>query len=168
MKIFKFFVLILILSVFVFSNLPFAGAEGTKIGYINLGKTFDEYKKTQEYEKSLEKKRDQKEKDRKKLVDEIKNLKEEIALLSNKGKSEKQPVIDEKIRNLQEFDETTRTELRQERDEMVKIIFGEIDKVIQDYGRKNGYTVILNDRVLIYGDEAIDVTQELIDIINKK
>jgi outer membrane protein len=144
-----------------------ANAQEVKIGYINLSKTFDGYKKTQQYEKSLGTKSDEKEKARQKLVDEIKKLKDEMALLSDKGKEEKQTAIDEKIRNLQDFDKDTRDELQRERDGMVRDILSEIDKVIQDYGKKNNYTVILNDRMLVYGNEAIDITQDITDIINQ-
>ena len=167
MRIFKITIAVLVLLSMIFIRLPLVNAEGIKIGYINLGKTFDEYEKTKQSDKSLEKKGDKKEKARQKLVDEIKELKEEMVLLSDKGKEEKQTIIDEKIRNLQEFDKETRDELRQDRDEMVRDILREIDKIIQDYGKKNGYTVILNDRMLVYGNETIDITQDIIDILNK-
>ena len=159
----------LIFVIFLFtSNCILAGAEELKIGYINLGKTFDEYEQTQKYDKSLEKKGDSKKKERQKLVDEIRDLKDEMVLLSDSSKKEKQAVLDEKIKELQEFDEETRGELRQDRDEMVRDVLREIDDVIQEYGEKNGYTVILNDRVLLYGNEAIDITQDIIDLLNKK
>ena len=157
---------VFILLVFVLNHSPIH-AEEAKIGYINLGKTLDEYEKTKESEKSLEKKLNKKEKEREKLVDEIRELKDEIVLLSDKGKKEKQPVIDEKIRDLQEFDKELRDNLQQERDEVLRDILREIDKVIGDYGKKQGYTAILNDRVLVYGDEDIDITRDIIEILNK-
>jgi len=168
MKLFKIAIAVFIFSVFAFTHLSLARAEEIKIGYINLGKAFDEYEKTKQYEKSLGVKGDDKEKVRQKLVDEIKGLKDEMLLLSDKGKEEKQALIDEKIKNLQEFDKDTRDELKQERDGMVRDILQEIDKIIQDYGKKNGYTAILNDRVVVYGNETIDITQDIIDILNKK
>lgn len=168
MKWLKFGVLVTIFSLFTSAYLSLANAQDIKIGYINLGKTFDEYEKTQQYEKKLGDKSDEKEKVRQKLVDEIKGIKDEMALLSDKGKQEKQNLIDEKIKYLQNFDKDTREELKQERDEMVRDILREIDKIIQDYGKKNGYTVILNDRVVIYGKDTIDITQDIIDFLNKK
>lgn len=139
-----------------------------KIGYINLGRTFDEYERTQQYERSLEDKGEKREKDREGLVADIKKLKDEMVLLSDKGKAEKQDGIDDKIRKLQEFDKDTRDELRSERDNMVRDILREIDKVIRDFGEKNSFTVILNDRILVYGNEAIDITQDIISILNSK
>jgi len=32
--------------------------------------------------------------------------------------------------------------------------------------RKNGYAVILNDRVLIYGAPSYDVTEEILKVLN--
>jgi len=145
-----------------------SGKEELKIGYINLGRTFDEYEKTQQYEQSLGGKGDKKEQEREALVADIKKLKDEMILLSAKGKKEKQENIDEKMTKLQEFDKETRDELRSERDNMVRDILREIDKVIRDFGEKNSFTVILNDRILVYGNEAIDITQDIIGILNGK
>jgi len=159
-----------IFSIMAFAlGLPAAAdeAKAIKIGYINLGRALDEYEKTKKSEATLEKKLDKKEKEREKLVEEIKELKDEITLMSDKGRREKQDIIDEKIKNLQEFDKGARNELQDERDEVLRDILGEINNVISEYGKKNGYTAILNDRVLVYGDETIDITQEIIDILNK-
>ncbi len=167
MRMAKLFIAFFVVLIFTLSH-AVASAEEVKIGYINLGKTLDEYERTKESEKSLEKKLDKKEKERKKLVNEIKKLKDEIVLLSKKGKKEKEDIIDEKIKNLQDFDKELRSELQQERDEALRDILREINKIIRDYGEKHGYTAILNDRVIVYGNEAIDITQDIIDILNKR
>ena len=161
------FVIVAVLMLLFLGNTGLLRAEDFKIGYINLGKTFDEYKKTQTYEKKLGDKGEKKEKEREKLVQDIRGLKEEMVLLSDQGKENKQTMIDEKIKTLQDFDRDTRDTLRQERDDMIRDILEEINKVIQDYGKKNGYTAILNDRVVIYGNETIDITQDIVDILNK-
>ncbi len=171
MKIPRIFVMLFILAFTAGCAPSYAeetGKQDVKIGYINLGKTFDEYEKTQQYEKSLGDKGDKKEKDREKLVADIKKLKDEMILLSDKGKTEKQEAVDEKMAELQDFDKETRDELRSERDNMVRDILSEIDKVIRDFGEKNGFTVILNDRILVYGNEALDITQDIIGILNGK
>lgn len=149
-----------------FANAQEADKQEQKIGYINLGKTFDEYEKTQQYEKSLGEKSDKKEKEREKLVDDIKKLKDEMILLSEKGKVDKQEIVDDKIKELQDFDKETRDELKSERDDIVRNILREIDGVIQDFGKQNAFSVILNDRILVYGNKAIDITEKIIGILN--
>src|SRR5512136_227652 len=101
----------------VFALGLFAGvacAKEYKLGYVDLAKVFDEYKKTKESEKSLEEKGKAKEAERNKMVEELRKLKDEQALLSEKAKGEKQGVIDNKIKTLQDFDRTTRDELVKE------------------------------------------------------
>ncbi len=166
MKTYKRVLLAVFLALALAVSIVSVASAEVKIGYVNLGKTFDEYEETKEYDKQLEKKGDAKQKERQKMVDEIRDLKDEIALMSEKGRMQKQLAIDEKIASLQEFDKEARDELKQERDSMVRDILREINKVIQEYGREHGYTVILNDRLLVYGDETIDITQDIIDTLN--
>ncbi len=154
------------LTVFVMAHT--ATAAEFKIASIDLSRTFDEFKKTKEADKLLEGKGSEKKAERDKKVTEIKKLKDELDLLNDKGKKEKQALIDQKVKELQEFDREVRDSLRQERDQMVREILKEIDGVIKDYGSKNGYTIILNDHVLLYKEKSLDVTNDILEILNKE
>ena len=158
------------LSVFLFSfSTPAvvpAYAAGEKIGYVDLAKVFDEYQKTKEFDKSLETKGASKQTERDKLVADIKKLRDEAELLSAKAKDDKQAAIDEKIKSLQEYDRTTRDGLRRERDGMVRDILKEIEGVIQEFGKSQGYSYIFNDRVLVYKTEGSDLTNQVIKALN--
>ncbi len=143
-----------------------AYAEAEKIAYVDLAKVFDEYQKTKEFDKSLEGKGAAKQAERDKMVAEIKKLRDESELLTGKAKEGKQVTIDEKIKALQEFDRTTRDALRKERDGMVRDILKEIEAVIQDFGRTQGYTYIFNDRVLVFKSETGDLTAQVIKALN--
>jgi len=57
-------------------------------------------------------------------------------------------------------------DLRKERDEKLKEILQDIEKVVQSYAQKNGYDFIFNDRVLLYGAANADVTQDIVDLLN--
>ena len=137
-----------------------------KIGYVDLARVFDEYNKTKEFDKSLEGKGAAKQADRDKMVAEIKKLRDEAELLSAKAKEDKQGVIDDKLKVLQDFDRTTRDALRKERDEMVKDILKQIEVVIQDFGKSQGYGYIFNDRVIVYKGEGNDLTAQVIKVLN--
>ncbi len=145
---------------------PKAEAAGEKIGYVDLARIFDEYNKTKEFDKTLESKGALKQADRDKMVADVKKLRDEAELLSAKAKDDKQVVIDEKIKALQEFDRTTRDALRKERDGMVRDILKEIEVVIQDFGKAQGYNFIFNDRVLVYKSEGNDLTAQVIKVLN--
>ena len=137
-----------------------------KIGLVDLSKAFDEYQKTKDFDKALEGKGDIKQQDREKLVKEIREMRDELELLNESARAKKEKDIEAKIRSLQEFDQDTKAELTKERDDMVRDILKEMSDVIQSYGKTQGYSIILNDRVLLYGDKSLDLTDEIIKILN--
>ena len=138
-----------------------------KIAYVDMAKVFGEYNKTKESEKTLDDKGKAKEADRKKLVDDIRKLKDEQALLSDKAKAEKQNVIDEKIKMLQDFDRKTRDDLLKERNDKLGSILKDIEKVIADYSKESGYDFILDSRTILYGKETYNLTNEVLNRLNK-
>ena len=143
-----------------------AQAAELKVGYLDVAKSFDEYKKTKEADTALESQAKVKQAERDKLVSEITRLRDELELLSEKGKQDKQVVIDEKVKKLQEFDKTTRGELQKQRDAVVGDILKEIDKVVQDYGKKEGFDLILNDKVIVYKKDTLNVTDSVLKALN--
>ncbi len=164
----KFVAAVFIVSIFLsYANLVFA-AGGEKIAYMDLGKVFDEYNKTKDLDKQLAGKGDAKQAERDKMVTEIKKLKDELDLMSDKGKEAKQAAIDDKIKKLQEFDRGTRDDLRKERDDMARVILKEIKDVIDDMGKKEGYSLILDSRAVLYGTDSDNLTEEVLKTLNDK
>jgi len=147
-----------------------AYAKEVKIGYVLMAKVFDEYYKTKDAEKVLAGKGSIKEAERKKMIDELKKMKDEQALLSDKAKQEKQAAIESKLKILQDFDLKTRDELLKERNDMLSGIMADINKVITDYAKAEGYDVVLNSdpRVMLYGSEGMDITTTILTKLNKK
>ncbi len=159
--------LLFIAGLFTGPACDIAFAKDFKMGYVDLAKVFDEYKKTKDAEKVLEEKGKTKEAERGKMIDEIKKLKDEQALLSEKGKAEKQGVIDSKIKALQEYDAKARNELANERNNALGGIMKDIEKVVNDYAKANGYDVVLNSLMLLYGGDQYDLTSEILSRLNK-
>lgn len=164
----KIFFVVITLTVFIACAAEIS-AEELKIGYVNMQKIFSEYKKTQAAEAELEKKGKAKSEERNKMVEDVRRLKDESELLSDKGKEEKQAEIDTKIKALQDFDRLVRGELVEEREGVLREISVDIDKAIEDYGKKNKYDLILNKdkRVLIYDKGDLDITESVLRALNK-
>lgn len=150
-----------------FSGSCLLEAAELKIGTIDLSRAFDEFQKTKDSEKILEAEGQKKKEERDKRVEEIKRLKGELDLLNEKGKAEKQALIEQKVQELQGFDREIQDSLRRERDRVIQEILKEIDEAIDAYGRDNGYTFLLNDRALVYGTKELDLTSQIVDILNK-
>ena len=89
-----------------------------------------------------------------------------MSLLSEKEKGAKQKELDEKNKKLKQMSQQVALDLRKERDEKLKEILQDIEKVVQSYAQKNGYDFIFNDRVLLYGTASADVTQDIVTALN--
>lgn len=161
----------LIIAVAIFAAFALIGstawAKEYKIAFVDLASVFDQYKKTKDSESALAEKGKAKEAERKKFVDDIRKLKDEQSLLSDKAKAEKQTVIDDKIKELQEFDRKAQDELLKERNDMLGGILKDIEKVVTDYAKEAGYDIVLNSRMLLYGDQQYDLTAEVMKRLNK-
>jgi len=153
-----------LLGIFLFTGIGFA--QGEKVGFVDLSRSFDEYSKTKDFDKELEAKGDVKQGQREKLVKEIRKMRDELELMNERAKEAKEVDIEAKIKSLQGFDQEAKTELTKERDDMVRDILKVMNAVIREYGEQNGFSIILNDRVLLYGDRALDITDDIIGILN--
>ncbi|MBI1976021.1 MAG: OmpH family outer membrane protein [Candidatus Omnitrophica bacterium] len=145
----------------------FAAVEN-RVGFVDVAKAFDSYQKTKDADSVMEKKGEAKQQEREKKVAAVKKLKDEMELLSEEARRKKQTEMDQTLRDLQDFDSKVRDELRRERDSIVRDILKEIDELIGEYGDKNGFSMILNDRVLLYGRQEMDVTTQIIQLLNER
>ena len=137
-----------------------------KMAYVDLSQTFDKYEKTKVYDEALAVTQSSKEKELEQMANEIKAIEDKMSLLSEKEKATKQKESDEKNKKLKQMSQQIALDLRKDRDEKLKEILQDIEKVIQSYAQKNGYDFIFNDRVLLYGTASADVTQDIIELLN--
>jgi outer membrane protein len=138
-----------------------------KFAYVDLTKIFSEYTKTKDYDKVLGDKQNAYEGERDKLVAEVKGFQDKLNLLSDKDKEAKKSELENKIKNLQEFDRQKQGDLRKEQDERMKELLKDINEAIKQYAEKEGYTMVFNDRVLVYQDKSLDITDKIVSIVNK-
>ena len=143
-------------------------AEALKIGYVDYAAVFQGYDKTKEAYAMFREKGQKKQAERDGLIEDVRNMKNEIELLTDKQRDKKQVEIDEKIRVLQDFEREAKVDLDREKDNLEKDIFKEIEAVIERYAVKNAYSLILSDRVLVYAQEKFDITNEILNLLTSK
>jgi Skp family chaperone for outer membrane proteins len=153
---------VIILGLFFFVSLANAA---DKIGCVDLSRLFDEYNKTKDYDKILEEKQKAFESERDKKVNEVKQIQDTMNLLSEKEKATKKDALEQKVKALQDFDRDKTQDLRKERDERMKEILKDIEKAVSDYAAKESYTLVFNDRVLVYQDKNLDITEGVLKIL---
>lgn len=159
---------IVVAFIFSFAQASFAQNANVKIGYVGLNRIFDQYPKTSEYDKVLEQKSTQYKKDRNDLLGKIQDAERRLILLKEEDRVKLAEQIQKDKENLVEFDQKKQTELRKERDDKVREILLEIESVVQNYAKKEGFDIIVSDRALIYGTEALDLTQKILDALSVK
>ncbi|HPB67580.1 MAG TPA: OmpH family outer membrane protein [Candidatus Omnitrophota bacterium] len=138
-----------------------------KVAFIDLSKLFDSYEKTKEYDTVLEKAHKTYETTREEKLTQIQEATGKLALMKAEEKENLQSEIDTMKKSLMEFDQAQRTDLAKQRDEKIREILLEIEKTVSDFAKKEKYDLILNDRVLIYGNETLDITEQVLTILNE-
>ncbi len=143
------------------------GGADKKIGFLDLSKTFDSYGRTKDYDSVLEGEHKAYEAERDAKIEKLKEAQGKLALLKEEERGKVQDKIEQMQLDLQDYDQGQRTDLTKKRDEKLREILLEIEKVVSDFAKKEKYDVILNDRVLIYGNESLDVTDQILEILNE-
>jgi len=161
----KVFVCGFILCFCLFLN---AAHAADKFAYVDLTKVFSEYTKTKDFDKSLGDRQKAYEAERDKMINELKQLQDKMNLLSDKEKEAKRPDLETKVKNFQDVDRQKQADLRKEQDEKMKELLKDINDAIKQFAEKEGYTLIFNDRILVYQDKNLDITDKIIDIVNAK
>ncbi len=139
-----------------------------KIGYVDFEKIFKSYEKTKDLNEKLQKKKYDKELEGQKMIEEINKIKNQMQILNGEAKEKKQKELKEKIRNFKDFTEDTKDALLKERDRIFKNLTKEIVEAIEDIGKKENYTFIMDSQVFLYKDSSYDLTDKVIKVLNEK
>ena len=154
-----------LLGMFVVSGSVYAQ---DKLAYIDLSRAFSEYNKTKDYDKKLTEKENSYVSERDKKVGEFNTLRDKFALLSDKDKEAKKGELESKAKVLKDFVTQKEEDLRKEQEEKMKEILKDIQDAVKSYSEKSGITIVFNDRVLVYQNNSMDITDSVIAILNKK
>lgn len=157
-------IVVLAMMLFCLSFLISAYA-AEKLASVDVGKLFDEYQKTKEFDKGLEQKAGAYEKDRDSRISEIKQLQDKLSILTDKEKENKQKELEEKIKSAREFTLSKEAELKKERDDRLKDVLKDIEATVGEYAQKEGYSMVFNDRVFVYSNKANDITAKVLEIL---
>jgi outer membrane protein len=158
---------VLLAVMFVFSIFLGKALAADKLAYVDLSRTFSEYGKTKDYDKLLSEKEGTYNQEREKKVNEVKQFQDKMNLLSDKEKEAKKAELETKVKSVQELDRQKQTDLRKEQDEKMKEILKDIEDTVKKYAEKEGYSFVFNDRVLVYQNKSYDITDKIVDILNK-
>ncbi len=142
-------------------------AMAQKIGFLDLSKVFDNYQRTKEYDGTLEKSHKEYTDKRNEKISKIQEAQSKLALLKEEEKGKLQQEMEQMRADLESFDRAQQTDLTRQRDERIREILLEIEKVSSEFAKQEKYDFILNDRVLIFGNPSMDVTEQVLRMLNE-
>lgn len=149
-----------------------AGAE-TKIGFVDMkaviAKSEPGIKAMEELKSQFKDMKDTLDA-QKKTLDTLKDeLQKQSMMLSQEAKLDKETQYKRKVRDFQDMGQSYQRKLQQAEQSLSKPIIDNLLTVIENYGKKNGYTAIFDKQAsgVIYGQESSDITNAVIAELNK-
>jgi outer membrane protein len=105
----------------------------------------------------------------KKKEQELEKLKSALQSreLAPDKRAAKEKLFQKKFGEYQKYGQSAQKEFAKKQSELGKQIKDDLEKIVKDYGRDQGYTVILNKEGLIYNDgksEIRDLTEEILKL----
>ncbi|MCU0665534.1 MAG: OmpH family outer membrane protein [Candidatus Omnitrophica bacterium] len=137
-----------------------------KFGYVSIDRIGDAYSKAKDYTKLLEDKQAAYTAELDKKQNEVKTLRDKIALLSDKEKETKASEFEGKYKELQSLAQQRQSDLRKEQGQRAMELSQDIKKTITEYAEKEGYTMIFDAAAVAYQPKGMDVTDKIIEMLN--
>ncbi|MCX7704724.1 MAG: OmpH family outer membrane protein [bacterium] len=165
---------VLIVNGYVFSATPVAKdvPKTLKVGYVNIEMVFDQYKKTAESRDEFDKERENQQKEIVKKQEELRKAQELYEKQKDVLKPEEKKKSEEEIQKLQQefynFVGSANQKLEEKKNQLIEARLKEIQDAIKDFAIKEKYDFILNSQAVFYGPEGSDITQQVINFLNKE
>ena len=146
--------------------------ESPKVAVINVVQVLEESNAGKQGIEALKALQKQKTDERSAITDEAQDLRSRIAegqfSLTGEKLDELKKELEDKMIELQRFNDDANRELQKRQEKMLLEIQGKVMPIINAVGREGGYTMIFNkfESGLVYADEAIDITAEVMTRLN--
>src|SRR5512144_131682 len=147
------------------------GADGVKIGSVDMQKVLTTSDAGKEAKEQLAGKGNRYEGEKNSREEELRKLKGELekqsVVLSDDARKAKEQLFMQKRKELDRFLKDAQEDLQARNDELTNRLVEEIVKLIQDYGKKNGYSVIfVKNESMVFVDENVDLTDGILKAFN--
>lgn len=163
-----------LLFCFFFSIAVAVSANGAdlKIGILDIQKVLVGSEAGKEAKIRFEKKKEELEANFQKEQEVLKKLKDEIekksSVWSKEKKDEKVLEFNKMRRDLKTKGDDSRMEMKRLQDKELEPIIKTLEKVVDEYGKKNEYSLILDSKSgVIFAGEALDISEAIIADLNK-
>jgi len=168
--------MILCLVLCAWAGLPRpARAQDVKLGYVDTARIFEQYKAAQDAQKLFDQQVDKWNRDLQDTKKEIENLRKELENqslgLTDSKRRDKQAALSRKQSDYQnKVDEIwgPHGTATNQNAVLVKSVIEKVKRVLDDYARKENYTLILDSAggSVLYAIKSYDLTDKVLDLLN--
>lgn len=162
-----------ILTCFFVLCLCAAASAETKIGFVDMqaviAKSEPGLKAMEQLKSQFKGMKDNLDAQKKSLDSLREELQKQSMMLSQEAKLDKETQYKRKVRDFQDMGQNYQRKLQQAEQNLSKPIIEKLLTVVQDYGKKNGYTAIFDKQAsgLVYQQDSVDLTNAIIAELNK-
>jgi len=148
-----------------------AFAADVKLGYIDMQRALNSSEAGKEAKEQLAARVKKYQDEINSKQEEIKKLKDDLEkqgmLLSESARASKEKDYQQRLKEFQRFTKDAQEELQGKDEEFTRKILEGMEKIIQEFGRKNGYTFIfVKNEGMLFADDKSDVTEEVLKLLN--
>ena len=148
-----------------------AFAADLKLGYIDMQRALNSSEAGKEAKEQLAARVKKYQEEINTKQEDIKKLKDELEkqgmLLSESSRAAKEKDYQQRLKEFQRFTKDAQEELQGKDEEFTRKILEGMEKIIQEFGRKNGYTFIfVKNEGMLFVDDKVDVTEEVLKLLN--
>jgi outer membrane protein len=148
-------------------------ADAMKVAYVDLQKALNMSASGKAAKEKMKVKFKDYDADVQKKQEELKKLKEDLEkqamLLSSDARAAKERDYQQKVKDYQRLTKDIQEELQRTDADYTRKILEEIFKVVQQIGKQEGYTLILEktESSILYASDGIDITDRVIQAFDK-
>ena len=154
------------LTLLTWGTAGWAGQAAIHIGFVDMQEVLNKSQKGTAVRAKLDQERAARQKDLDAKQQEVMKLQAEFEkqapLLSDQAKREKSEAIQRKTRDAMRVADDANRDFEKRVHEAEMDITREILGVVQEYGKDQGFTMILERSMLVYAAQAVDITNEVI------
>lgn len=141
-----------------------------KIGVVDLQRALQTVNDGKRAKEKLEREVKKRQKDFDRMQDELKKLKEELeqkmSLMSEETKKQKMQEYQRRLMEVQDYYLNNQRELAEMEADLTRPILERFQRILQEIGAKEGYTIIVDRQAVHFADAATDLTDRLIQEYN--
>jgi outer membrane protein len=145
-------------------------ADVAKIGTVNFQKIFDSSTTGKQVREEINQEGQRMEADLKQKGEEIKALEQllerDAGVMSKDARDEKKWQLDRKIDDVKALKRKYDRQIQELQVRLVNQVRKDVLGIIQTYGKKEGYLLIIEDISVVYAPQTIDVTDKIIQLYN--